>query len=159
MEIKTFLKLGLEDCGFGRTLGMCGSGCKRCLNYLAWRCLFKGKLVHFHMTVAIITLSWVCTCFLIPGSFTVLLYWFAFLLYSGAHQLAPLAREFKGVVSWSWQRQYICACCLYTLKSRDRSEIFIYKHYTNMYVYMYMLNWVLFLLVEMQSTPPVTSDL
>lgn len=98
-----------------------------------------------------------CTCFLIPGSFTVLLYCFAFLLYSGAHWLVLLAKEFKGVVSWLWQRQYICAHCLYTLKSRDdRSEIFIYKHYTSMC--MYMVNWVLFLLVQMQSTPPVTSD-
>ena len=37
MEIQTSLKVGLEDHGFGRTWGLCGSGCEKRLNYLCWR--------------------------------------------------------------------------------------------------------------------------
>jgi len=60
MEIKISLKVGLKDCGFGRILGLCGSGYEGCLNYLCWTGLFKGKLVYFCILIAIMILSWVC---------------------------------------------------------------------------------------------------
>lgn len=44
--------------------------------------------MYFCISIALMTLSWVCTGFLITG---------AFLLYSGRHQLAPSGEEFRGI--------------------------------------------------------------